>query len=438
MFLREKITRLSADKLNFYVDLSPQADFCLKFTSFENGLQVFRKNGNQWESENRDPGIRLLLAAHDNHPDLPVSEFIQEIPAELRSKIADFEYLQIKILQICAQSREGLELFSDLPVLVWLIADFLHKNKLTGGYGKSIVCKKRRIILKEILGKGSNADVQMLKKIQIQNQLLNRYSFSAIQYALENDENPTFRHLRTIPLQLLTIRHLAPHIMKSGFGQMLAEQKYLRHSDLMQEIDRVQRLIVDITRLGEMLQVDMVKSLKKCDSTQSLETLHDQWTQILNRKENSVYDEKIHFPEAPLKDNDEIIQIRTLADLKEEGRFMHHCVASYARTISKGESYIFKVLGPERATLEIKIDGKNIQIGGFKCEYNRTPSDETYQFVTKWIEACLNKRDSASNSPTAEIKLFPNLTYKKKRHLRIVDMVEYDIPVFAVYPDLRT
>ena len=150
MFLRKKITRLSADKQFFYVDLRPHANFCLKYTSFNNGLYIFRRYGSRWKSEHRDPGIRLLMPAHDNHPELPVSQFIRQIPAGLRREVARFDYLQVKVLQICAQSPEGRELFLDSPVFVWLIADYLHKNKLSCDHGKFLVRQKRQDVLKMI------------------------------------------------------------------------------------------------------------------------------------------------------------------------------------------------------------------------------------------------------------------------------------------------
>jgi len=124
MFLRKKITRLSADQQFLFVDLRPRADFCLKYTSFNTGLHIFRRIGNRWKFEDHIPDIRLIIPAHERHPHLPVYHFTRQIPADLRRKIMNFDYQQVKILQICAQSREGLELFLDIPVLVWLIADF--------------------------------------------------------------------------------------------------------------------------------------------------------------------------------------------------------------------------------------------------------------------------------------------------------------------------
>ena len=349
MFLRKKITRLSPDKQFFYVDLRPRVDFCLKYTSFNNRLHIFRRYGNRWKSEHQDPGIRLLMPAHDNYPDLPISEFIRQILAGLRREVARFDYLQVKVLQICAQSPEGRELFLDSPVFVWLISDYLHKNKLSCDHGNFLVRQKRRDVLKMILGKGSKSDIRMLKKIHIHDQILNKKSMASLQYALENDDSRVFRHFPEIPLQLLMIYQHAPHLIKSGLGQGLAEQQYSRIEDMFKEIDHVLRIWGDVIGLGEMLQMDPVKALEKCDSLQSLKRLHDEWTGILNRKARSVNDEKIVFPKAPVKGNDMIIPIMNLADLREEGAFMHHCVGSYARRLLMGDSYIFKVLQPERS-----------------------------------------------------------------------------------------
>ena len=390
MFLRKTITRLSPDKLYFYIDLRPKVDFCLKFTSYKLGLQIFRKQGNKWKSEYRDPGIRLLIQAHEGRHGIPVSDFIKQIPEKLRDKVGRFDYLQIKILQICAQSEEGLELFLDLPVLVWLIADYLHKNNLPYDYGKFMVLKKRRDIMRIIFGTAENSDIRILKKIQIQNQLLNKNTISALQVAFENHDIRLFRHYQKIPIQTFLVYYHAPYIKDSGLALTLSKKKYLKHNDLMKEIEQVQRLWEDVSRLGETLEKASLKRLNKCNSMRSLEKLHNKWTDILNRKARSVQDKQIAFLTAPIPINDEIVQIRNMWDLREEGRFMNHCVASYARKILAGTSYIFKVYGPERATLEIQnLDGK-IHLGEFKCSFNRKPADETYQYVFKWIGAFLN------------------------------------------------
>ena len=41
MFLRKDVTRLSADGHYFFVDLRPHADFCMKYSSFGDGLTLF-------------------------------------------------------------------------------------------------------------------------------------------------------------------------------------------------------------------------------------------------------------------------------------------------------------------------------------------------------------------------------------------------------------
>lgn len=438
MFLKENVTQLSPDKQFFFVALKPHLNYCFKFSSFDAGFHVFINKSGEWEIHHRDPFIRILRPAYETQPELPVADFIRQIPENVRREAVGFDYLQVKLLQVCAQSREGLELFMDIPLLAWLIADFLHKNHLPGDYGKLMVRKKRRDILKEILGKGSNADVQMLKKIQTQHQMLNTYSLAALRSALGNDNNRLFRHYSAIPLQLLLIHQHAPFFTKTRLAFGLAARQYPRFRDLIKETDQVMRLWRDVSRMADMLPMNLAKALNKCDSRESLKTLHDQMVDIVNSRKNSVFDATILFPKAPLKGNETILQITNLADLKEEGREMRHCVASYVNSILRGNSCIFKVLAPERATLEIKTILREIRIGEFKCACNRTPSDETYQFVAGWIDECLNKSDPSTNSLCGKLTLFPHLEHKRKRPGEMGDIEECAIPRLCVYPVLRS
>ena len=80
-----------------------------------------------------------------------------------------------------------------------------------------------------------------------------------------------------------------------------------------------------------------------------------------------------------------MIPVKTLSELILEGRTMHHCAAVYAQAIYKGTSYIYKVLEPERATLEIDTRGHKPTLLQLKLACNKEPDYNTYQTVQKWL-----------------------------------------------------
>jgi len=90
-------------------------------------------------------------------------------------------------------------------------------------------------------------------------------------------------------------------------------------------------------------------------------------------------------------------EILNRADLVEEGRAMHHCVASYASTIASGASSIWVVTEEDgtghwrRLTIEVrKVGGTIVQVRG-PC--NRMPLSREIQVVREW--AAKNKLSGA-------------------------------------------
>ena len=405
MFITSEISRLSNDGRFLYVDLRPRLDVYLRYAAWNDGLSVSRWDIDTWLVETYDPDISLVAPKYYENKDLPVYQFIHQIPEGIRKRVSPFQHLQTKLLQVCAQSWEAQQLLSDLPFLLWLIADYLKYKDLSSKQIKHLIRKKRKDILKEIFGRGSNADVKMLRKIRIHNQVLNENSLNAIKFTIRNDYSINLCHQSDIPLQQLIIIKQCPFLGESRLISMLASKTYPDQAAMMGEIREIGRLWRDISGLGDLLNMDSGTSLNRCDSMESLQNLHDQWTRTFNQMKSSVNDSQVLFPPAPIKGNQSIVQILNLEELKEEGRKMHHCVGSYSRKVIEGRSYIFKVLQPERATLEIKISGKDIRIVQFKCAYNKAPSENAVIAVVGWLDNYLNDNESAKIGSKGEIKV---------------------------------
>jgi hypothetical protein len=92
------------------------------------------------------------------------------------------------------------------------------------------------------------------------------------------------------------------------------------------------------------------------------------------------------FRKPPIPGNDDIFPVLTFEDLLAEGKLMHHCVGGYVNKINSGSTYIYRVLRPERATLEITGHGRHARIGEFRKLYNQSPSSKTYLTVMNWLE----------------------------------------------------
>jgi hypothetical protein len=91
------------------------------------------------------------------------------------------------------------------------------------------------------------------------------------------------------------------------------------------------------------------------------------------------------FPPPPVPGSAAIQPITTIEDLLAEGETMHNCVGSYAVKVMRGDSYIYRVLAPQRATLEIiPLDGMYLP-NQLKTACNGEPAQETREAVEVWL-----------------------------------------------------
>jgi hypothetical protein len=94
------------------------------------------------------------------------------------------------------------------------------------------------------------------------------------------------------------------------------------------------------------------------------------------------------FPPPPVPGNADIQPLTSAAMLREEGQTMRHCVGDgeYAGAVRKGKCYIYKVLRPVRATLEIRpISLEQWEAHQIKGYSNAEVSPDTVQAVRAWL-----------------------------------------------------
>lgn len=131
MFLAKDITQVSEDGQFFYIDLRPWSDVYLKYSSWGKGLKIYRHDASGWKIEKHDPEIALINPEHDTNPDLPIHEFIESIPSAVHTQKPKFAYLQTTLLQLTSRIEESIDLLNDIPVLLWLLADFYRRKHLS-------------------------------------------------------------------------------------------------------------------------------------------------------------------------------------------------------------------------------------------------------------------------------------------------------------------
>jgi len=388
MIIEKEISRVDGDG-SFYIDLRRYSmDVYLKFLPWEKGMSIFRwdPDSENWQLEEEDPDIPLIVGFGDEHKNLPVVEFIKNIPADVISSAGMFDYLQTTLLQWAARMREARDLLIDLPIMAWMIADAAVTDHFYLNKGvRELLGKKRKEILKRLLKtRFSNADVKFIKKIHLLNGT--KDELSLIKKALVGRRlAQDLSHWEIIPVHLIAILLRYPELTGTKLIRQFGLKNYSQILNGTIDALRIRRVWEDSLNMGELLvgKDNAIQALSRCSSADEIQKLHDRWMNRFNRLRTATSAKP--FPEPPIPGSFNIQPIKTEKDLLAEGRRMDHCVGGYTKAVRAGSCYIYEVKKPERATLEIKIKG-GLRIGEFRLAFNRRPSNKSWIAVMKWLE----------------------------------------------------
>jgi hypothetical protein len=93
----------------------------------------------------------------------------------------------------------------------------------------------------------------------------------------------------------------------------------------------------------------------------------------------------LQFPPPPIPGTERILALDSPDLLIDEGRKQRHCVAIKAEEVASGQMYVYRILGPERATLSIIRTGAGWEFGELCGPGNRPVAERTKQFVRNWF-----------------------------------------------------
>lgn len=113
----------------------------------------------------------------------------------------------------------------------------------------------------------------------------------------------------------------------------------------------------------------------------ALRRLHDRLAEEFAIRHNTL----VFRP--PVPGNADIIPLTNYAMLCEESRQQHNCAASYYDEIAAGRSFLYRVLAPERCTLELAPRGRRWAVAQLRTAFNGAPCEATVLAVARWLDA---------------------------------------------------
>ena len=286
--------------------------------------------------------------------------------------------------------RHAAQLQQTAPTLLWLLIGRQQTVGWPDQHVQTLLRSSRVHILRAVCGVGYRSALKWLARIKLSDADLTEFNTLITGLRAELHRSP-WAQVESVPIHW--VRAALEHLELQSSP---AFNSYCRHSnlegdDFVEHLRQAARFWQDALRVAEMLGIqDAEVALSRSRDFAAVRRLHDRWTDRLNQRQAQVIDGPTLFPPPPVPGNDEIHPITSLEDLQAEGRLMHHCITVYQPKILARESYIYRMLVPERATIELRIESNVLKVGQISLAYNAQPSEATRATVSSWL-SCLHE-----------------------------------------------
>jgi len=356
-----------------------------RFSSWESGLIYERFEGETWNPESLDCGIALLDLAESQATNSDILAFLSNIPADVRSLAAPFRYGQSTMLKWIATNQYAAELFKSAPLLFWML---IARQQLVGwpdAHVENLFSSQRSKVLSAISGVSHRSGLKFLNRIELDEG--NEKECEILINALRSGFHQSrCGQEKRIPMHWVGAAAAYPELSHSRAFHNFCLASPEPSTEFNRELRQFARFWEDALNVARVVEIyDAEIALNPCKDFQAVRRLHDRWTDRLNQRQALVVDGATAFPATPVPGNADIHPIQTLEDLQAEGRLMHHCVSVYEAKIRAGSCYIYRMLKPERATIELRFSGNQIRLGQVYLAYNGQPSSETMEHVNSWV-----------------------------------------------------
>ena len=305
--------------------------------------------------------------------------FRASIPVHVATAVEKYQTRQWKLLQLMQKSPVTVELAGINPALCFALASYkVFRKRFCTMEGATIVSKRRQRDIAEWVGfPSTDAVARILAKVPTESVSVDLLK-SLSSMMREPEKVKILAHLPRLNAGVLGILS-ADRLFAAIKPALLSEIACCPEEDLHSQAADM------LTHLLEMKRtVTPDTPPPRIHSLACLRTLHDivlaEFLRIDQQQGGSL-------PKPPIPGTEKIVPILTCGDLREEGKMQNNCVGGYAYKIREGKTFIYRVLEPERATLEIIMTSEgDWNIGQLKRRSNTNASAATRQAVQSWLD----------------------------------------------------
>lgn len=305
-------------------------------------------------------------------------EELAAIPTEWQVLLDSVPYMQWQLLQAMLSSSEAAELALSNPMLFIMLVDWAESKGVDKHAFYSLVTQKRTNILRRIGLPPSKSVVKILSRCKAELRDSSELDFIRKELTLPESINL----LSHVPkLGLVTFRLLVRHRPEAWPGLL----KMIDPDTKVESISSLARLLSDTRNMGAT-----DSQLRKLQTIRQLHELHDKLVLSFNqssvtRKSQALERSYGAYPEAPIPGTEDIIPLTSWSELLREGIQMNHCVGSYARDVHLGNSFVYRVIYPERLTLAIEKRQNGWQLSEIRGHSNSSADKRSIMCATLWL-----------------------------------------------------
>ena len=386
MFFNQNNTALTADG-SIEVNLQPELDVCFRVSSWDNGVNFYFKEDNTWTKNDYDPGLFLIDNDYQESSS-PVSQYLKTIPKKILVKLSRYQYKQFMLLSYLSNYPRLQDIFNHSPNLVWLVICIAHDKQWGQEKIIELLHQKREKIIEQLTDRRSVQAVRFLARIKLSRGTLNEYRL--IYKSLTNARLiKSLSHWKTIPVHVLAVVKKMPLLLNTQLLYILSD---LEISVFKRTMKIINQTIEDMYYIAGETNINLPDNyFRNLKSEEDLYNAHDRMVTRFNKKHKNSESEIVIFPPCPLGSTSDFIQIRNNIELIQEGRQMSHCVGGHVRRAKTGSAFYYRLLKPERATVQIGVRNKKVAIQQFKLTLNKEPSEDSWVFLKSVLDELCHK-----------------------------------------------
>ena len=321
-------------------------------------------------------------------------QWYETIPADVRAVIAPFRKRKWHLLSMIAScGKPALDLIKSNPALAFALASnwIFHKPAVTQPM-RSIRAllqpgKKQSDILRWLGFPATESVRKILMKLPAE-----EISISNLLTFREAVKTPhlykMLSHLPRLNNYLLYMfsprtRFLLTHNLLQEFSVLCDKNKETKSSSVL---SRHLYLLKDTATMYRQL-FPVTHNRVHIQSLAQLSRHHDKLCKGIKIE----LFKNLTFPQPPFKGTDYIIPLKTPEALYEEGKIQHNCVVSYSEQVALIRNiYIYRMLKPERCTLEIMRSSSRWTLAQLKASCNQNSSAEAKLAAEQWLDESQN------------------------------------------------